>query len=87
MASRLVVTQVVKVRVLEGEPQGMAQSGSALVWETRGRRFKSYYPDNKARSLSNWLRPQAFNLDDAGSNPVRASTLRWSSGLGRLPLT
>lgn len=34
------------MEIHSGGHQGIAQSGSASVLETEGRRFKSYYPDN-----------------------------------------
>lgn len=40
------------------EKRDVAQSGSATVWGTGGRKFKSCHPDNKVRSnylTTKWL--------------------------------
>ena len=53
---------LVSVPPKTGSPQGIAQSGSALRLERRGRKFKSFYPDSRGSSFELAMIAHSFLL-------------------------
>jgi hypothetical protein len=68
---RLVLSQeIAGSNPVRGTHRGVAQSGSALVWGLRGRRFESCHPDSRAVSVV-WSSRLPVQEEITGSNPVR----------------
>ena len=61
--------------------RGVAQSGSALEWGSRGRKFKSSRPDQQNVSLWGYQMEPHFTMGSRGQSPPEADKATLQGGL------